>query len=167
MPAPRPELEPEGLAVHLRPFAKKALLDYDAAPRAQDSDTDSVKIVNAKEFVGALHDACPELAFKRTVVRAALGIIVEEKNTSWGWSKSLCKDYIETNTNRIMNISRATSQGLQDKKRPEWVAKLPWMTSEVAPVPRPKWATFSVLKRPAAEISYVYDPSVDAVSRVE
>ena len=124
------------LAALLLPFVQKSGVSFCTYPCEGKKVTGAaLNFDSAKRhfaLLKSLHEAQPNLSFKRSTMEDALKSIVKDLNGSALKlkGKDEIKDFITTMSSRIRCMCRAISQGEKKNPCPKWVAELPWRSEQ-------------------------------------
>ena len=124
----------EELAEALDPVARRkgrVMLIYDDSPKCQKALLSTDRVYAAHQLLEALHGLAPRLHFVRSTVKEAMQAILDRYGDSWKLVKDADRrDWVETLTKRVMNITRSVSQGEVTTPSAKWVLELPWNKSK-------------------------------------
>ena len=113
------------LAEVLTPFATKpGFVKYDEAGRVADAKIHHKYILDHGDMLDALRQAQENLSFTKTLVTAALDILIEKKFAALPDEEK--KYMASTICKRLRNMCRAVMQAARKKHPPPWLQELPW-----------------------------------------
>ena len=121
----------DALAPVVEPLGR-AFVKYDEASTVQKTKTVPKAIIAAYDILKPLHELHASLSFTRVAVQECIHKLYEKfKNIDkWRLNDADYEGWHLAMTRRIMNLCRATSQGVKksrgSKKLPDWIAGLPW-----------------------------------------
>jgi len=118
----------ELLAPAINKLGRK-FVTYDESKRVLDSKLDVGLVASSHFLLSKLHDAQPNLSFRRAVVYDGIKLQLEKHNRNWKLTPDQSEDFSETMCRRVLSLCRCVAQGCRKCPLPKWARALPWHAS--------------------------------------